>query len=111
MTNSNPPITAHQLVRAFGDVRAVDGVDLEVAEGEIFGFLGPNGAGKSTTVRMLTTLLRPTDGTATVAGFDVVRQSARVRAAIGVALTAAMPPLALISPMRRRIRSSRTGWL
>jgi ABC-2 type transport system ATP-binding protein len=94
MTNSNPPITAHQLVRAFGDVRAVDGVDLEVAEGEIFGFLGPNGAGKSTTVRMLTTLLRPTDGTATVAGFDVVRQAARVRAAIGVALQdAAIDPL------------------
>ncbi len=88
------PIVARRLVRAFGDVRAVDGVDLEVAEGEIFGFLGPNGAGKSTTVRMLTTLLRPTDGSAHVAGFDVVRQAPQVRAAIGVALQdAAIDPL------------------
>jgi ABC-2 type transport system ATP-binding protein len=92
--SSAPPIAAHGLVREFGDVRAVDGVDLEVADGEIFGFLGPNGAGKSTTVRMLTTLLRPTDGTATVAGFDVVREPGRVRASIGVALQdAAIDPL------------------
>ena len=54
------------------EVRAVDGVDLDVAEGEVVGFLGPNGAGKTTTLRMLTTLLRPTAGTATVAGYDVV---------------------------------------
>ena len=71
MSNS-APIVAEALVRHFGDVRAVDGVDLEVQEGEIFGFLGPNGAGKSTTVRMLTTLLRPTGGPALVAGYDVV---------------------------------------
>ena len=64
-------------------VRAVDGVDLDVAEGEVVGFLGPNGAGKTTTLRMLTTLLRPTAGTATVAGFDVVRQSVEVRRRIG----------------------------
>ncbi|HYF47006.1 MAG TPA: ATP-binding cassette domain-containing protein, partial [Acidimicrobiales bacterium] len=56
------PIEARGLVRRFGDLTAVAGVDLEVADGEIFGFLGPNGAGKSTTVRMLTTLLRPTEG-------------------------------------------------
>ena len=64
-------------------VNAVDGVDLDIAEGEIVGFLGPNGAGKTTTLRMLTTLLRPTAGTATVAGFDVVRESEQVRRSIG----------------------------
>ena len=64
-------------------VRAVDGVDLDVAEGEVVGFLGPNGAGKTTTLRMLTTLLRPTSGTATVAGYDVVKQSEEVRRSIG----------------------------
>ena len=88
------PIVARALVREFGDLRAVAGVDLEVAEGEVFGFLGPNGAGKSTTVRMLTTLLRPTSGSATVAGFDVVEQAAEVRRSIGVALQdAAIDPL------------------
>ena len=65
------------------DVRAVDGVDLDVAEGEVVGFLGPNGAGKTTTLRMLTTLLRPTAGTATVAGYDVVKDSKQVRRSIG----------------------------
>src|SRR3978361_612046 len=65
------------------EFRAVDGVDLDVAEGEVVGFLGPNGAGKTTTLRMLTTLLRPTAGTATVAGYDVVTQSQQVRRSIG----------------------------
>src|SRR5690349_23961858 len=65
------------------EVRAVDGVDLDVAEGEVVGFLGPNGAGKTTTLRMLTTLLTPTAGTATVAGFDVVTQAEQVRRSIG----------------------------
>ena len=65
------------------EVRAVDGVDLDVEEGEVVGFLGPNGAGKTTTLRMLTTLLRPTAGTATVAGYDVVRQPVSVRRSIG----------------------------
>ena len=65
------------------EVRAVDGVDLDVAEGEVVGFLGPNGAGKTTTLRMLTTLLTPTAGTATVAGYDVVRESKDVRRSIG----------------------------
>jgi ABC-2 type transport system ATP-binding protein len=88
------PIVARGLVRHFGDVKAVDGVDLEVREGEIFGFLGPNGAGKSTVIRMLTTLLRPTAGTATVAGFDVVTHANDVRRRIGVALQdAAIDPL------------------
>ena len=88
-------IEASGLERTFGGgVRAVDSVDLEVAEGEIYGFLGPNGAGKTTTVRMLTTLLRPTGGSARVAGFDVVTEAARVRGAIGVALQeAALDPL------------------
>ena len=75
-------------------MRAVQGVDLEVAEGEIYAFLGPNGAGKTTTVRMLTTLLKPTAGSATVAGFDVVKEAGKVRRAIGVALQeAALDPL------------------
>ena len=69
--------------RKKGEVRAVDGVDLDVAEGEVVGFLGPNGAGKTTTLRMLTTLLRPTAGTATVAGYDVVKESVQVRRRIG----------------------------
>ena len=77
-----------------GGVKAVRGVDLEVAEGEIYAFLGPNGAGKTTTVRMLTTLLRPTGGSARVAGYDVVTQAAEVRSTIGVALQeAALDPL------------------
>ena len=88
-------IETRALERTFdGDIKAVQGVDLEVAEGEIYAFLGPNGAGKTTTVRMLTTLLRPTGGSATVAGFDVVKQASRVRRAIGVALQeAALDPL------------------
>ncbi len=81
-----PAIEAVGLERRYGDVVAVAGVDLTVAAGEIFGFLGPNGAGKTTTVRMLTTLLGPTGGRARVAGYDVVRDGARVRASIGVAL-------------------------
>ena len=86
-------IEAERLVRVFKDVRAVDGIDLVVAEGEIYGFLGPNGAGKSTTVHMLTTLLPPTDGRARVAGFDV-KEGPKVRAAIGAALQeAALDPL------------------
>jgi ABC-2 type transport system ATP-binding protein len=88
-------IETRALARTFGDgVRAVDGIDLEVSEGEIYAFLGPNGAGKTTTVRMLTTLLRPTAGSAAVAGFDVVAEAASVRRSIGVALQeAALDPL------------------
>ncbi len=88
------PIVAEALVRRFGDLTAVDGVDLHVDEGEVFAFLGPNGAGKSTVVRMLVTLLRPTEGSARVAGFDVVTEAAAVRRSIGVALQdAAIDPM------------------
>ena len=80
-------IEAERLVREFKKgPRAVDGIDLRVDPGEIYGFLGPNGAGKSTTVLMLTTLLPPTAGTARVAGYDVVREGPDVRATIGAAL-------------------------
>jgi ABC-2 type transport system ATP-binding protein len=86
-------IQAHGLVRTFDDTRAVDGVDLSVASAEIYGFLGPNGAGKSTTVRMLTTLLAPSGGSARVAGFDVATEAEQVRLRIGVALQeAALDP-------------------
>jgi ABC-2 type transport system ATP-binding protein len=88
-------IVVEGLVREFRKgPRAVDGIDLEVAPGEIYGFLGPNGAGKSTTVLVLTTLLPPTAGTARVAGFDVVKQGPEVRRAIGAALQeAALDPM------------------
>jgi len=88
-------IETHELAREFeGGIRAVDGVDLEVAAGEIYGFLGPNGAGKTTTVRMLTTLLQPTGGRAIVAGYDVAKDPGAVRRKIGVALQeAALDPL------------------
>jgi ABC-2 type transport system ATP-binding protein len=87
-------IVVEGLERAFGEVLAVQGVDLQVEEGKIYGFLGPNGAGKTTTVRMLTTLLLPTGGSASVAGHDVVREAREVRASIGVALQeAALDPL------------------
>jgi len=90
-----PAIEANELERTFeGGVQAVAGVDLEVADREIYAFLGPNGAGKTTMVRMLTTLLRPTGGSARVAGYDVVTEAASVRRAIGVALQeAALDPL------------------
>src|SRR3989440_6721393 len=92
---SNAGIEATGLVREFKNgPRAVDGIELGVAPGEIYGFLGPNGAGKSTTVLMLTTLLPPTAGTARVAGFDIVHEGPRVRATIGAALQeAALDPL------------------
>ena len=87
-------IEVEGLVREFRKgPRAVDGIDLTVAPGEVYGFLGPNGAGKSTTVLMLTTLLPPTSGTARVAGYDIVREGPKVRASIGAALQeAALDP-------------------
>jgi ABC-2 type transport system ATP-binding protein len=88
-------IVVEGLVREFKKgPRAVDGIDLRVEPGEIYGFLGPNGAGKSTTVLMLTTLLPPTAGSATVGGYDVVSEGPRVRSVIGAALQeAALDPM------------------
>jgi ABC-2 type transport system ATP-binding protein len=86
MKGRNDGIEVEGLVRSFKEIRAVDGIDLRIEPGEIYGFLGPNGAGKSTTVHMLTTLLPPSGGRATVAGFDIVREGPKVRAAIGAAL-------------------------
>jgi ABC-2 type transport system ATP-binding protein len=91
---SEAAIEATELVREFKKgPRAVDGIDLRVEPGEVYGFLGPNGAGKSTTVHMLTTLLPPTSGTARVGGHDIVREGPEVRAVIGAALQeAALDP-------------------
>ncbi len=72
------------LTKRFGDFTAVDHISFEIEKGEISGFLGPNGAGKSTTIRMLCTLLQPTEGSATVAGFDIIREPAKVREHIGL---------------------------
>ncbi len=94
MTDTNG-IEVKGLVREYKKgPRAVDGIDLTVEPGEIYGFLGPNGAGKSTTVHVLTTLLPPTSGTALVAGYDVVKDGPKIRGLIGVALQeAALDPL------------------
>src|SRR4051794_32235787 len=95
MTDRHDGIEVDGLVREFKKgPRAVDGIELCVQPGEIYGFLGPNGAGKSTTVLMLTTLLPPTAGTARVAGHDIVREGPAVRSVIGAALQeAALDPL------------------
>jgi ABC-2 type transport system ATP-binding protein len=90
---SDAAIRTEGLVREFNGLTAVDQVDLDIGQGEIYGFLGPNGAGKSTTVRMLCTLLAPTRGSASVAGFDIANQPGDVRLRIGVALQeAALDP-------------------
>ncbi|HYH89799.1 MAG TPA: ATP-binding cassette domain-containing protein [Solirubrobacteraceae bacterium] len=82
---SEPAISVSGLVKSFGDVRALDGVDLEAAPGTVLGVLGPNGAGKTTTVRILSTLLSPDAGAARVAGLDVVRDAGALRSRIGLA--------------------------
>ena len=115
-------IEARGLVRTFKDVKAVRGIDLRVEPGEIYGFLGPNGAGKSTMIHMLTTLLPPTAGTATVAGHDIVKQGPQVRAAIGAALQeAALDPYLTarehlrlqsgLHDLRKKEREERSGEL
>lgn len=82
--SSDIAVHAEGLVKEFGEVKALDGIDLTVKRGQVVGLLGPNGAGKTTTVRILSTLLKPTAGRATVAGFDVVRQPDEVRRVIGL---------------------------
>ena len=84
-TGVEPAISVSGLVKSFGDVRALDGVDFDAAPGTVLGLLGPNGAGKTTAVRVLTTLLKPDAGSARVAGLDVVRDAARLRQQIGLA--------------------------
>jgi ABC-2 type transport system ATP-binding protein len=85
MPDDTPIVSVIGLTKVFGEkLRAVDGVSFDVQEGEVFGFLGPNGAGKSTTINVLTTLLRPTSGTAKVCGYDVVRHPEEVRRNVGV---------------------------
>ena len=84
-SRSAPAISVRGLVKSFGEVRALDGVDLEAEPGTVLGVLGPNGAGKTTAVRILTTLLAPDAGSAQVAGLDVVRDAAKLRARIGLA--------------------------
>jgi ABC-2 type transport system ATP-binding protein len=104
-------ISVTGLVREFkGGIRAVDGIDLEVAPGEIYGFLGPNGAGKSTTVLMLTTLLPPTAGSARVAGFDIATEGAEVRERIGVALQDAALDMLLTGREHMRLQTALHGF-
>ena len=80
----SPAIVVNDLAKSFDGLEAVRGVDFEVATGEVFGFLGPNGAGKSTTINMLCTLAKPSGGSATVAGYDIVRERDDVRRHIGL---------------------------
>ena len=91
-------IHAENLTKKFNDLVAVDHISLDVQEGEVFGFLGPNGAGKTTTIKMLTTLLAPSDGGATIAGHDVVREANRVRGLIGLV------------PQELTVDDELTGW-
>jgi ABC-2 type transport system ATP-binding protein len=95
MTRNEPAVAAADLTKSYGDVRALDGLSVEITAGSVFALLGPNGAGKSTTVKILTTLSRPDSGSATVAGADVLREPDRVRHAIGlVSQKASSDPMA-----------------
>src|SRR5580704_11989417 len=83
-TDSSYIVKVEKLSKNFGKIKAVDGVSFQVKRGEIFGFLGPNGAGKSTTIKMLTTLLHPSSGSAEVCGFNVAKDQSEVRRNVGV---------------------------
>jgi ABC-2 type transport system ATP-binding protein len=108
--SSGAAIEVTELVKQFKKgPRAVDGIDLRVEEGEIYGFLGPNGAGKSTTVLILATLLPPTSGTATVGGFDVATQGPRVREVIGAALQEAALDMHLSAREHMRLQTGLQG--
>src|SRR5215472_16183404 len=93
-------IDVRNIVKKFGEFEAVKGISFDVEDGEIFGLLGPNGAGKSTLIRMLTTLLAPTSGTARVGGFDIVARANDVRGAIGVI------PQAMTSDLELTVREN-----
>src|SRR3954454_11560512 len=108
--STGPAIEVEQLVREFRKgPRAVDGIDLAVSPGEIYGFLGPNGAGKSTTVLMLTTLLPPSSGRATVGGYDIAKQGSQVRGVIGAALQEAALDGLLTGREHLRLQSTLQG--
>src|SRR5713101_6961000 len=82
--SDSPAVRVRDLTKHYGQFPAVGGITFDIAEGEIFGLLGPNGAGKTTTISMLATLLPPTEGAATIAGFDVVRDARKVKELIGL---------------------------
>jgi len=84
LPSSEPAISTADLSKRFGDKVAVDSVNFEVKRGEVFGFLGPNGAGKTTTIKMLTTLIPPSSGAASILGFDLRSQAKKIREKIGV---------------------------
>ncbi len=102
---------ADNLTYRYGDLLAVDHISFEVAEGEVLGFLGPNGAGKSTTVKMLTGQLRPTEGSATLLGMDIARQTNQVQQYIGVSFETAnlyeqMSAVENLVPVRAPLRGA-----
>ncbi|MGW0770451.1 ATP-binding cassette domain-containing protein [Streptomyces sp. NPDC002676] len=84
LAGDHPAIEAHGLVKVYGDKRALDGIDLTIPRGQVFGFLGPNGAGKTTTIRILATLIRPDGGTARILGHDVLTETDEIRARVAV---------------------------
>jgi len=104
-----PVIEVRDLARRFGAIEAVQGVSFEVAAGEVFGFLGPNGAGKTTTINLLCTLLRPSAGSATVNGFDIVRQRSDVRRSIGLVFQAPTLDEALTAEQNLRFHAYAYG--
>ncbi len=83
-SNRSAEISISGLKKHFGEIKAVDGVDLQIQKGELFGLLGPNGAGKSTMIRILTTVLKPDDGTVSIAGLDLREQRVEIRKLLGV---------------------------